>query len=144
MEIMLDNEKDGLSILLEDDVIIKKEIFDRDVLLPRDMPANWDICLLSPRFKRLRTESSKIEWIASPFGTDPALVSRVDSDIQVTGAHFCVFNGLAAVERTLNQMQGAPEWYDVDLWYMSEMRCCVWNTDLVGTAPLGSNHFDNV
>ena len=141
-------EDDGLFIVLEDDIQLSPKLWDRPAPVPDDMPSDWEMIIVSPRYRVRPVNPRSVEaprWLDKPFGKALVSAPNASRDVIVTGAHFCVFRDKAAITSVLEKMDTAPEIDDVDIWFLANAGCYTWHNDYVGTkGALGSNHQDQI
>jgi GR25 family glycosyltransferase involved in LPS biosynthesis len=149
LEAMLKSEQDGIFILLEDDVKIDPKIFSSVSLIPDDLPKDWDVGLVSARFRESMLTGPNGEkpewpwrWVRDCFTFNAVSAKKMLKSGVISGAHFCIFPNKKAVRKIFQKMESAPVIWDVDSWYTIENDCYVWNHPYVGQAHLGSNHTD--
>ena len=147
---LLEVQDDGLFVVLEDDVNIDPILFELGLDIPDNVPADWEMALISVRYKKKKmlvdpetgapTSDWEWEWVHNPLGSHAAGAKDVRKRLTVTGTHFCLFNGKASITKILDKMRNAKYVYDVDGWYMDNSRCYLWDEPRIGTANFGSDH----
>jgi GR25 family glycosyltransferase involved in LPS biosynthesis len=140
-----ERDEEGAFILLEDDVCVRPDIWGAKLSLSVNLKSDWEILLLSPRYRNNLTQSTKSEfsgrkWIKAPFGSQPVLLRSIRSSFVCSGAHFCVFRNRDVVHKVLAQMAACDQLYDVDLFYISRFFTYGVDDERVTTAHYGSDH----
>lgn len=140
----LESQKEGVTILLEDDVRVDDGFWSEKLNLPKELPNDWEIILYSPRYRVNRNGPLKDykgkKWLDAPTGTKPALLKKLRGKYIMTGAHFVVFNGNEVIRKVLTQMNQVDEVYDVDRFYLGEFNTYGIDEMKIGTGPFGSDH----
>lgn len=145
LEAALGRDEEGAFILLEDDVCVRPDMWGTKLSLSVNLKSNWEILLLSPRYRynsaqSTNSESSGRKWVRAPFGRQPVLLSSVRSKFICSGAHFCVFRNKDVVRKVLAMMTACDQLYDVDLFYISRFMTYGVHDNRVTTAHYGSDH----
>lgn len=144
LEAALEVEQPGAVILLEDDVSINTDLWSSELSLPAVLNSDWEILLLSPRYRLPRGSANSTQtrnkWIKRPFGDQPILLSSARRKYVCSGAHFCVFRDQDVIRRTLTKMDACEALYDVDLFYITQLKTYGLEDARVATAHYGSDH----
>lgn len=143
LERALETEDAGAFILLEDDVKIQPEVWAPSLKLRANLRSDWEILLLSPRFREPRepgTPAAPNKWIKAPYGKEAVLLKSARRKYVCSGAHFCVFRNKDVVRKVLSRMDECEQLYDVDLFYITQFRTYGVHDDRVSTAHYGSDH----
>ena len=137
-------ERDGVIVILEDDVKISPNFWTERLKLHKDLPSDWEIVLISPRHRRNLSATNAPgvgpKWIRDPFAGAPTLLRSKRGQFVTTGAHFVVFRSKAIAGKVLAEMDACPELYDVDLFYLQGFQTYAIHNSLVSTESLGSDH----
>jgi hypothetical protein len=135
-------EREGVIVLLEDDVKIAPKFWTERLNLNENIPIDWEILLISPRHRRNISDKNAIgpKWIHNPFAGAPTLLRSKRGQFITTGAHFVVFRSKAIAGKVLAEMDACTEIYDVDLFYIHGFRTYGIHNNLVSTEHLGSDH----
>lgn len=143
LETALDAPDPGAFVLLEDDVSIDPKLWTSQLELGARPGSDWEIILLSPRYRRPRNKVQKSEpnkWIKAPFGQKPILLREARREYVCTGAHFCIFRNKKIIEKVIKAMDDCTALYDVDLFYITQFNTYGLHDNRVTTAHYGSDH----
>lgn len=146
LQTVLDTGGTSSFLILEDDVQIQPEIWGQTLSLRCDLPTDWEILLISPRFRirNLDTEGKPIgwgwKWLKAPFGQKAVLLCEIPKEFVCTGAHFVIFRDLNTIRKVVNEMDACHQLFDVDLFYLLRFKTYGIEDERVGTRPLGSDH----
>lgn len=131
-------------IILEDDVHIGQAYWKKAFTLPQSLPKNWDMILLSPKYrsrnKDLEGQEKRKKFIRAPVGQSPVLMKGAMKEYICTGAHFFVFRSRLIIERILKKMKGTQKLYHVDRFYMRETKSYGIYFPEIWAGGLGSDH----
>ena len=138
-------DEEGAFILLEDDVLVRPDMWVTKLSLSVNLKSDWEILLLSPRYRNnlarvTNPEPSARKWIKAPLGSQPVLLRSIRSKFICSGAHFCVFRNKDVVHKVLALMTACDQLYDVDLFYLSRFITYGVYDERVTTAHYGSDH----
>ena len=138
-------DEEGAFILLEDDVRVRPDMWGAKLSLSVSLKSDWEILLLSPRYRKNLAQSNNSEpsgrkWIKAPLGDQPVLLRSIRSKFICSGAHFCVFRNKDVVHKVLALMAACDRLYDVDLFYISRFITYGVDDERVTTAHYGSDH----
>ena len=124
----------GHFVLLEDDCHFSASAFE-SVLKPSSLPHDWDIIMVSPRFRDIaeaRTPRKRLNiwqrlnplrksrWKRPIKSSGYVRLSPLMSKYVISGAHFVVFRNVDVIDRILEKMNSLQEIYHVDYFYASE------------------------
>lgn len=142
LETALQAPGDGAIVLLEDDVQIKDDFWSRRIRLPR-LPSNWQLAILSPRYRRTpaSTAPGESKWVKAPFGRKPVQLSTQREFIS-TGAHFVIFRDRSVVRSVIEKMDAVSEMFDVDLLYHKRTVAYGLHDERISAGGFGSDHHD--
>lgn len=133
----IEQVKDGLSIVIEDDCHFPKRLWKEDLGL-EGLPEDWLLAVISPRFRRLgipdrrprltfwqRLNPFRERYWQKPLQEKAAKSTRdLAQDFIITGAHFLVFRNRWALETAIERMDAVEALYHVDHFFGEEMPGC--------------------
>jgi hypothetical protein len=122
-----ESEKSGAYVLLEDDVNVLNPAYLKNPLpLPTGLSGDWEIILLSPRFrwnnKKKMPPEDKGKAFVTPFRIRTWInLKKARENFIITGAHYVIFRNRAVVSKVLDRMK-ERSLHDVDGFYASNFK----------------------
>ena len=133
-------------VLLQDDVRIDSGFLRNGLVLPTTPPDNWEIILLSPRYRAripiIDSQPDSRKWIRKPFGNKPVRLREAYRKYNYicNGAHFCIFRNMKVIENVVRTMDDTEFKTNFDLFCVLQFKTFGIHVDEVGTAGFGSDH----
>lgn len=132
----LKNGVEGSFVLLEDDVKVDFSLWSEEIV--RYLPSvDFDVTFLTPRIKSRRGDNPQSSYFRKG---DVINLSEQIKKNYITGAHFLIFKNRKSIGKALDLMENCGELFDVDVFYIRNLKCCGYMIDSVGVAGLGSDH----
>lgn len=135
----------GAYVLLEDDVkVLKPKYLKTPLPLPRGLPDDWEILMLSPRFRWNNKDKvppeDKRKYFVSPYKAGTWIdLKEARRDFVITGAHYVIFKSPSVVTNVLDHMKQTPL-RDVDTFYASSFKSYGIQLPEVTTGGFDSDH----
>lgn len=137
--------KTGAYILFEDDVKVLSPTYLQNPLpLPEGLSDDWEIILLSPRFRWKNKANIPPEdegkYFTTPYEKEAWVnLNQARDKFIITGAHYVIFRDQAVVSKVLDRMK-ERSLYDVDNFYVSDFRTYGVRLPEVTAGGFGSDH----
>jgi len=135
----------GGYLLLEDDVAIASTFWTSKKDYLKGLPSDWEVVLLSPRYRYRRPEDASPEeqgkrLAKSPNGDAPVFLPQAAKKYIITGAHFCIFRNKMVVDKVLEKLKSSAQVCDVDNFYVVNFKTYGIRCSEIGTAGFSSDH----